>query len=134
MLFKFFTRTCLLAEKDDTIIGFVSAFEQPEHPEVIFVWQIAVADSMRGKGLGISLLLELLKRKESKHYRFLEATISPSNKASQALFHKLARELETTCQVFECFSADLFPKEQKTTAHEAELTHRIGPFEPTCIK
>lgn len=131
MLCKFFTKTCLVAEKDNAIIGFVSAFELPDDPKVIFVWQIAVAHSSRGKGLGKSLLLELLKRNE--HYRFLEATISPSNKASQALFHKLAEELDTECQVFECFSADLFPLEHTNSRHETELTHRIGPFYPDSL-
>lgn len=130
MLCKFFTDTCLVAEKDGSVVGFVSAFKQPQHPDVIFVWQIAVAESQRGKGLATTLLTELLKREESKKFTYLEATISPSNKASQALFHKLARELETRCQVSECFSADLFPGEE----HEAELTHRIGPFYPKFIK
>ncbi|MFC4076832.1 diaminobutyrate acetyltransferase [Salinithrix halophila] len=126
MLCKYFSDTCVLAEEEGRVVGFVSAFKQPESPDVIFVWQVAVDESQRGKGMGKTLLRELLKRSACSEVSYLEATISPSNKASQSLFEGLARDLETDCGTSVCFSEELFPGE----GHESEWTYRIGPFDP----
>jgi L-2,4-diaminobutyric acid acetyltransferase len=124
LLCKFFNDTCVVARENGKIVGFVSAFRQPDSLEVIFVWQIAVDESQRGKGLGSSLLHELLELEECKNVRFLETTISPSNKASQALFRKLADNVGTRVEVFECFPSNVFPEKE----HEPENLYRIGPF------
>lgn len=124
MMSKFFSETCIVAKEDDKLVGFVTAFLKPEADNTVFVWQIAVDQSQRGKGLGKQLLRELLTSDGCKQVRFLEATISPSNKASQALFKGVAKEFRTACRIKECFSADMFPGE----GHEAELTYNIGPF------
>lgn len=125
MMCKFFRDTCVVAESDDgEIVGFVSAFRPPTRPDVIFVWQVAVAESERGKGLGLTLLKDLLSREQLKDVRYLEATVTPSNIPSQSLFRKLAREMDTECKVQECFSEEVFPGDE----HEPEMTFRIGPF------
>lgn len=125
MLCELFPNTCVVAEQDRKIVGFLSAFQQPDAMDVIFVWQVAVDQSQRGKGLGTALIKELLQRKACVGIRYVEATVSPSNGASQSLFKRLARSLETECQVTECFSSVHFP----VTGHEDELTYRIGPFQ-----
>nr|WP_091839064.1 diaminobutyrate acetyltransferase [Marininema halotolerans] len=125
MLCKYFSETCVLAEQEGRVVGFVSAFVQPESPDVVFVWQVAVDQSQRGKGLAKSLLRNLLNREACENVRFLEATVSPSNNASQSLFKGLARDIQTTCHTSECFSEDLFPGDD----HESEWTYRVGPFE-----
>lgn len=124
MLCRFFSDTCVVAEYDGKIVGFVSAFRPPECREVIFVWQVAVAESQRGKGVGIALLKELLKREACAGVRFLEVTVTPSNIPSRSLFRKLARETGACCEVSEFFPVRLFPGGK----HEAELMYRIGPF------
>jgi L-2,4-diaminobutyric acid acetyltransferase len=124
MLCEYFTDTCVVAEFEDEIVGFVSAFRPPSNPEAIFVWQVAVAGSQRGKKLGTSLIRELLQRDACEDVRFLEATVSPSNVPSQSLFKGIARDLNTHCEISECFSAELFPE----NGHEAEWTYRIGPL------
>lgn len=124
ILCKYFSGTCVVAECENKIIGFLSAFQPPGRPDAIFVWQVAVAESQRGKGLGSALLKELLKRKECAGVRYLETTVTPSNIPSQSLFRKLARDLGTRCEVEECFPSDLFPAGN----HEAELMYRIGPI------
>lgn len=124
MLCEFFPDTCVVAEEDQQIIGFVSAFCPPSSRNTIFVWQVAVHESYRGKGLGRKLLQELLKRKYCENIHNLEATISPSNLPSQSLFKGLAKHLNCSCNITECFSEDLFPE----PGHEAEQMYRIGPF------
>jgi L-2,4-diaminobutyric acid acetyltransferase len=124
LLCKYFSETCVVATSGNQMAGFVSSFRPPSSPDTIFVWQIAVHDSHRGKGLGIALLKELLAREACKDVRFLETTISPSNTPSQSLFRGLARDLGTGCVVSECFQEDLFPG----GTHEKEKLFRIGPI------
>jgi L-2,4-diaminobutyric acid acetyltransferase len=135
---KYFAETSIVAESDGEVVGFISAFLKPEEPDTVFVWQVAVDQSCRGKGLGVTMLHQLIELVngasdqgdnhveycEDIHY--LEATVSPSNKASQSLFRRLARDLNTEYTVSSCFSSDDFPEK----GHEDELIHRIGPFLP----
>ncbi|MGD2116620.1 MAG: GNAT family N-acetyltransferase, partial [Acidobacteriota bacterium] len=44
---KHFGHTSVVAELDGEPAGFVTGFRPPEHPEVIFVWQVAVAAAAR---------------------------------------------------------------------------------------
>ncbi|HZG72866.1 MAG TPA: diaminobutyrate acetyltransferase [Chondromyces sp.] len=124
MLCEYFPDTCVVAEEDHRIIGFVSAFRPPQARDTIFVWQVAVHESQKGKGLGRRLLEELLNRESCEDVHYLEATVSPSNLPSQSLFKGVAKRLNCPCEVSECFPEDLFPE----SGHEAEQTYRIGPF------
>ncbi|GAB6274603.1 MAG: hypothetical protein STSR0004_14660 [Peptococcaceae bacterium] len=130
MLGKYFSDTCLVTEYEQKIVGFISAFLLPQDPEVVFVWQVAVAGSMRKKGLGIMLLKELLKRKACAKVRFLETTVTLSNIASQSLFCRLTRDTHSRLEITVCFPADLFPK----GSHETEFLFRIGPLQRELIE
>lgn len=124
MMCEFFAETCVVAKENNKLVGFVTAFIPPEKPDVVFVWQVGVDASQRGKGLASKILHELLERDACKNVNYLEATVTPSNQASQALFKRISRDHDTHCEVQECFSKDLFPGDD----HEAELTFRVGPL------
>lgn len=124
ILCKYFSSTCIVVEHHNEIAGFLSAFRPPANPDVIFVWQVAVAGSKRGMGLGTALLRDLLGREACRGTHFLETTVTPSNIPSQRLFCGLARKLGAQIKATECFPADLFPGGN----HETELLFRIGPF------
>ncbi|MFC7320208.1 diaminobutyrate acetyltransferase [Halobacillus campisalis] len=124
MMCEFFAETCIVAKEDEKVVGFVTAFIPPEKSDVLFIWQIGTDESQRGKGIASRLLNELLKRESCNDVQYVEATVTPTNKASQKLFKRLARDHDTECNVSECFSEDLFPGDE----HEEELTYRIGPF------
>lgn len=121
---KYFHKTSIVAVKNEDLIGFISGFLQPHEPQTLFVWQIAVDKSQRGKGLATHLLIQLLKQLENVPIRYLEATVTPSNAPSKNLFTGLADKLNTNCEVKACFSADQFPE----SAHEPEFLYRIGPI------
>src|SRR5690625_2169501 len=122
---KFFPNTSIVAESENgKIIGFVSGFLQPESPDTLFVWQVAIDVRYRGNGLATELINRLLLQLKKKNVTYLEATVSPSNIASSNLFKGIAKKHETNCTIFECFSEDQFPG----SSHEAELTYRIGPL------
>lgn len=127
MLSKFFAETCVVAETNRQIVGFASTFRLPTQPEVLFVWQIAVAASHRGRGLAKSMLNDVLKRKAATGVRYIQATISPSNKPSQALFQSFARDHGISCTAFESegFPDHVFPA---GSGHETEWMFRIGPL------
>ncbi|QOY36732.1 diaminobutyrate acetyltransferase [Anaerobacillus isosaccharinicus] len=124
MMCEYFSETCVVVKKNEQLLGFITAFIPPKKQDVIFVWQVGVDPSQHGKGIASKMLAELLKRDACKNVRYLEATVTPSNQASQSLFRGFARKKQTECVVKPCFSADLFPGEN----HEEELTFRVGPF------
>ncbi|MGI6648670.1 MAG: diaminobutyrate acetyltransferase [Bacillota bacterium] len=124
LLSKYFSETCVVAEIENKVIGFISAFSPPHKPEVLFVWQVAVDEAFRRRKLGLKMLKHLLNRGSCRKTQFLEITITPSNKAAESLYRKLAAELKTNCELFACFPAQLFPGGQ----HEDELMLRIGPI------
>lgn len=120
-----FRGTCRVAESDGRIVGFVSALIRPDRPDTLFFWQIAVEPAMRGQGLGLALLRDAF-RGAAGRVHFVEATVSPSNRASGKLFEAFARELEAVLVRGDGgYRADDFPTE---TEHEEEPLLRIGPI------
>jgi len=119
-----FADTCVIAELDGEVIGFVSAYLRPNDPSVLFVWQVAVAEAARGRRLALSMLVDLLGRKSCADVRHLETSITTDNAASWRVFGLLADCLEagTTDQVL--FSEDRHFRGR----HPAEQLLRIGPF------
>jgi L-2,4-diaminobutyric acid acetyltransferase len=69
-------------------------------------------------------LRELLGRPVCEDARYLEATVTPSNRPSAALFRALARDLGSPCTITKGFPSEAFPGE----SHEAERLFRIGPL------
>ncbi len=125
-----FGDTCAVAEQEGQLVGFVSAFYSAARPDTLFVWQIAVDDALRGQGIGATLLREVIDRPASRaRIRYIEATISPSNRASNRLFERLAGDLKAGLTYADGgYEAALFPA---GTAHEDEPLIRIGPLEHT---
>ncbi|MGD2132292.1 MAG: diaminobutyrate acetyltransferase [Maricaulaceae bacterium] len=126
LLCRDFADTCVVAERDGALVGFVTGYRPPKEQDVIFVWQVGVAKQARGRGLASDLLDHLLASEGCRGVRFLETTVSPSNAASRALFEALARRLDTELVESRGFPVDMFPG----SGHEAEPRLRIGPFDP----
>ncbi|WP_019938865.1 diaminobutyrate acetyltransferase [Bordetella sp. FB-8] len=126
LLSEHHAQTCALAEDDARqVVGFVSAYIPPRHPDVLFVWQVAVHPRARGSGLGRRMLWHLLERPAASAIRYIETTVSPGNAASRAVFAGLARKLDAGCSDTALFGPELFGQEE----HEEERLLRIGPFQ-----
>lgn len=121
MMCGYFGATCLLAEQAGGLVGAVIGFAVPDRPDTVFVWQVGVAATHRGLGLATALLERLVRQTRA---RFIEATVTPSNDASQRLFLGLARRSRTGCETCTGFPASAFPG----GAHEEEVAFRVGPF------
>lgn len=123
LLCEHFVDTCVIAEHDGDLVGFVSAYIPPNKIDRVFVWQVAVKPTARGAGLGGSMLMDLLLRDACKRVKYLETTVSPSNKASARMFEKLAQRMNT-----DCVRGPLFDKNAFDVDHEEEVLYRIGPL------
>jgi L-2,4-diaminobutyric acid acetyltransferase len=120
---RHFAKTCIVAEHEGEVVGFVTAYIPPDSPDTIFVWQVAVDEKYRGHGLGIQMLVSLYKNLKILNIKHLEATITPSNQASIKLFTAVARELKASFEFEkEFFSAAHFGE----NVHESEILFHIG--------
>lgn len=124
LLCTHFSNTCLVAESNHKLIGFVTAYKIPDDETTLFIWQTGIEKAFRGQGIAKKLILELLSSKYCNSINKIQATISPSNTASMALFKALARDLETKLIEQNYFDSGLFPGQQ----HEKENLVTIGPL------
>lgn len=120
-----FAATCALAEMDGEIVGWVSGYIPPEHPDTYFVWQVCVAEKARGKGLAKRLINAVLARKACGGVTRVQSTITRDNKPSWALFGSIADTLDTDLARKPHFKRD----DHFAGKHETEFLVTIGPFE-----
>jgi len=119
-----FARTCVLAERDGAIEGWISAYRPPGDSSTLFVWQVAVHEDARGSGLGIAMLDGLLGRADLSGVRRLSTTVTPSNDASRRMFAKFAAHRSAELQVEPWFDGAA----HFGGSHESEELISIGPL------
>lgn len=126
LLCQDFAETCLVAERDSQLAGFVTAYRPPQRSDVLFVWQVGVSAPARRQGLALRMLRDLVSRcrPDDAPVTFVEATVAPSNTASRRLFEVLANRLEAPLVEADGFSESHF----RFGSHEAEPLIRIGPL------
>ena len=124
LLCSHFRDTCLVAEANGQIVGFLSAYRIPSRPETLFVWQIAVDEKARGLGLAGRLLEQLTQGPSCAGVRHLETTVSPSNLASRRVFARFAEQHQAATRETSFLEAHHFGVEQ----HEEERLIHIGPW------
>jgi len=106
------------------MVGFISAYCPPNEPETLFVWQVVVAESVRGSGLAKQMLNWLIDQPSTEKATRLATTITLGNAASWALFESFARD----CGVIPAKSL-LFQKERHfANQHDDEYLLRIDPL------
>jgi L-2,4-diaminobutyric acid acetyltransferase len=116
-----FAATSVVARCAGRFAGFVTGFRRPDEPRTLVVWQVAVDDAARGRGLAAAMLDALLDQvPEADH---LETTITPDNAGSVALFTGFARRHGARLHRSELFGSDLLGD-----GHLPELLFRIGPI------
>lgn len=121
-----FAETCVLAERDGEVAGWISAYRPPSDAARIFVWQVAVSPSARGLGLGGRMLDELISRPAVAGARVLSTTITETNSASWRLFESFGRRRGTSFDKAMRFERDL----HFAGRHDSEFEVTIGLPEP----
>ncbi|MBP0483076.1 diaminobutyrate acetyltransferase [Sagittula salina] len=86
-----FADTCVVAELDGEVVGWISGYLTPNAGDTLFVWQVAVSEKARGMGLGVTMLQSLLNREICAGVTRLQTTITADNAASWGMFRKFAR-------------------------------------------
>ncbi|WP_183649166.1 diaminobutyrate acetyltransferase [Prauserella isguenensis] len=118
-----FADTSVVARADGEPVGFVMGYRRPATPDSLLVWQVAVDDSQRGRGLAGKMLDALFERATSTGVRYLDTTITPDNDASIRLFTSFAKRWDATLERSEFLAAAEFPE-----PHEPEDLFRVGPL------
>lgn len=85
-----FSDTCVVAEVNGEIAGWVSGYLLPESNSTFFVWQVAVGVNARGLGLGARMIQWLVQKFPETEQ--IHTSITPDNQASWGLFKSLARK------------------------------------------
>lgn len=125
-----FADTSVAADRDGTLVGFISGYLIPGCLDRLFVWQVAVTESMRGLGLASCMLDHILNRSICKTVRYIETSIVEKNQASWALFKRLAQHLSADWHTATWMDNQIhFAGE-----HATEILVRIGPFLSSHLK
>src|SRR5690625_4009714 len=108
--------------EDGGFLGFVTGFFRPSDPTTLLIWQVAVDESARGRGLASRMLDYLVETSGAEH---LETTVTDDNAASKQLFASLANRHEAPHEITPLFTPEMYPD-----GHDTEYLHRIGPLVP----
>lgn len=111
-----FGKSSLIAERGDTILGYVSGYIPPEEEGTLFVWQIAILEDARGKGLAGALLMNLAQDWSGLITK-MKTTLSPSEKVATALFKSFATKSSYKITKSDFLKAKDFGDERKEAAH-----------------
>lgn len=109
---------------DGTPVGFVTGYMRPDRPRTLLVWQVAVDEAARGRGLAAAMLDGLTLRVAEEHgIDSIETTVTPDNTPSNRLFASYAQRHSAAVAKDVLFDAGLFPED----GHLPEVLYRIGP-------
>jgi len=117
-----FSEASVIAEVDGEPAGFVMGFRPPEHPEAVFVWQVAVSAEHRGLGIAGRMIADIVER---NRLSAVQATVTPSNEASMALFRGIAKRNGAECRETPYIESEHFA----TEGHEPEVLFHIAPIQ-----
>ena len=117
-----FQETCSIAIYNNEIVGFVSGYIIPNQEDKLFIWQVAVSNKVRGQNLAMKIIMDIFNRNNSNNnIKYILSTVSPSNKASQRVFEKVANHFDTNIENETLFSLDDF-----IDSHEIEVQYTIN--------
>ncbi|WP_091030531.1 diaminobutyrate acetyltransferase [Glycomyces harbinensis] len=118
-----FADSSVVAGSEGRLAGFITGYRRPDSPDTLFVWQVAVGPDFRRRGLASRMLDHLAGSARPSGVRFVEATVTPDNKASLHLFESFARAngADLTRDV-------LFSEHELGSDHGPEVLQRIGPL------
>ena len=116
-----FSETCVVAERDGEIIGWISGHMIPGE-DALFVWQVAVGPKARGLGLGAKMLRHLIRRDVCREANTMKTTITEDNAASWAMFRSFARSIGGELTDEPHFEEDVHFDGEASTEHMVSIT------------
>ena len=125
-----FADTSVAAVRGGELVGFVTAYLLPHDPKTLFVWQVAVDEAGRGRGLARRMLLDILQRPVCRGATHLETSITSDNEASWRTFRGFAQSFGAALERGPWLSSHVHFEGR----HPSELLVRIGPFDATAAE
>lgn len=119
-----FAETCVIAEQNGQIAGWLSGYRPPNRPDSLFIWQIAVHPNVRGKGIAKAMIESLVDRLGNEKINYILATITSGNQVSWGLFSSIAQDLGGTIESHAHFDRVAHFSDR----HDSELLVTIGPI------
>jgi L-2,4-diaminobutyric acid acetyltransferase len=114
LLAEHFAETCRVAVVPDDeaadgerVVGFVTGYRLPDDVAHLFVWQVAVDEVVRGRGIAGRMLDALVDA--APDVTTLKTTVAEENVASRTLFVRWAARRGATIETTPLFTADQFP-------------------------
>jgi L-2,4-diaminobutyric acid acetyltransferase len=114
LLAEHFSETCRVAVVPDDeaadgerVVGFVTGYRLPDDVAHLFVWQVAVDEAVRGRGVAGRMLDALVDA--APDVTTLKTTVAEENVASRTLFVRWAARRGATIETTPLFTADQFP-------------------------
>lgn len=121
-----FAETCIVAEMDGQVVGWVSGYIVPNDPKTLFIWQVAVSEKARGQGLGRRMINGLLARDVCAPVQQIQTTITHDNAASWALFAGFATRADAELASAPHFEQQAHFDGQHKTEHMVTIDLRDG--------
>ncbi|MFC4497273.1 diaminobutyrate acetyltransferase [Streptomyces ovatisporus] len=120
-----FAGTSVVARNaDGEPVGFITGYVRPPRPLTLLIWQVAVDEAARGRGLAAAMLDGLAARvAREAGIDGIETTVTPDNTPSNRLFTSFAERHGARMEKEVLFDAGVFPE----SGHEPEVLYRIGP-------
>ncbi|MFG3255515.1 diaminobutyrate acetyltransferase [Streptomyces sp. NPDC048172] len=120
-----FAATSVVArDADGAPVGFITGYVRADSPRTLLVWQVAVDEAARGRGLAAAMLDGLtLRAAQETGIDTVETTVTPDNAPSNRLFTSYARRHAAPVEKEVLFDAEVFPE----SGHDPEVLYRIGP-------
>lgn len=120
----FASTSAIALDGDDgeSVLGWLSAHRPPSDPEMLFVWQVAVAPPARRSGLAHDLLEDILARESCLGVVRVGASVTATNVASLGFFESFARRHDSHVEI----SPWLDESDAFKSRHDSEWSIRIN--------
>lgn len=86
-----FASHSVVALREDEVIGFLTGFRSPMHPESYFLWQTATRPRHGVAGLGVDMIDFAVRREIANGATRIEASVDSENTAIRLLMKTLAK-------------------------------------------
>ncbi|WP_180980931.1 GNAT family N-acetyltransferase [Pseudovibrio exalbescens] len=113
----------VVAIRDEEVIGFLTGFRSPTHPDTYFLWQTATKHRHGVAGLGVDMIDFAVRREIDNGATKIEASVDNDNKPIRVLMKSLAKRLNGRVEEELLYPGSLLSTEDDQ--HHDEMLMRI---------
>jgi len=110
---NYFSDTCYIGEIENEIVAICTGFRSTSNPQIYYLWQLGVKDSLRKKGYALALITRSFNRAKDLGCSFFQFSIEPGLVASEASFYRFARNIGKEIEQIDSIRLVDFPEGKK---------------------